>query len=78
MAGKAVGIWLPLSCFASLGLEHSIANMFIFSLAALSGGTVTLAAAATNLAVVTAGNVVGAAGVLAGLLGLAYGSKAAA
>eukprot|EP00438_Fugacium_kawagutii_P002870 Skav222164 [mRNA] locus=scaffold3048:74411:75115:- [translate_table: standard] len=27
--GKAVAIWLPISAFVTLGLEHSVANMFI-------------------------------------------------
>lgn len=73
MAGKAVGIWLPLSCFASLGLEHSVANMFFFALAAFSGAGAPLAGVLGNLAVVSLGNVVGAAAVLAGLLKLGHG-----
>ena len=74
MFGKAIGIWLPLSCFASLGLEHSIANMFIFALAEFSGSGAPLAGVLGNLAVVSLGNVVGAAVVLAGLLKLGHGS----
>lgn len=74
MFGKAVGIWLPLSCFASLGLEHSVANMFIFAMAQFSGSGAPLAGVAGNLLVVTLGNVVGAAVVLAGLLKLGHGS----
>lgn len=74
MIGKAIGIWLPLSCFASLGLEHSIANMFIFALAQFSGAGAPLAGVLGNLAVVSLGNVVGAAVVLAGLLKLGHGS----
>jgi formate/nitrite transporter len=73
MAGKAAGIWFPLSAFASLGLEHCVANMFIFALAAGTGGAFDVAGAALNLAVVTAGNVVGGAGVLAGLLAVGHG-----
>lgn len=64
-----------LSCFASLGLEHSIANMFIFALAQLTGQGASLAGAATNLLVVSLGNVVGAAAVLAVLLKLGHGSR---
>ena len=74
MAGKAVGIWLPLSCFASLGLEHSVANMFVFALAAFSGAGAPVAGVVGNLVVVSLGNVVGAAVVLAGLLKLGHGS----
>ena len=75
MAGKAVGIWLPLSCFASLGLEHSVANMFIFALAQFSGSGAPVAGVIGNLVVVSLGNVVGAAVVLAGLLKLGHGSS---
>jgi len=75
MAGKAIGIWLPLSCFASLGLEHSVANMFIFALAQLTGNPAPVAGVVGNLVVVSLGNVVGAAVVLAGLLKLGHGSS---
>jgi formate/nitrite transporter len=74
MFGKAIGIWLPLSCFASLGLEHSVANMFVFALAAFSGAGAPVAGVVGNLVVVSVGNVVGAAVVLAGLLKLGHGS----
>lgn len=31
-AGKMVAIWFPISAFIALGLEHSVANMFIIPL----------------------------------------------
>ena len=74
LTGKAVGILFPLSAFASLGLEHCIANQYIFALAALTGAPFSWVGALANLAVVTAGNVVGGAGVLAGLLAVGHGS----
>lgn len=73
LPGKAAAIWFPLSAFASLGLEHCIANMFIFALAGFTGASFSVAGAAANLAVVTAGNVVGGAGVLAGLMAVGHG-----
>ena len=33
-AGKAVAIWLPISAFVAMGLEHSVANMFIIPVSA--------------------------------------------
>ncbi|CAG9466324.1 unnamed protein product [Pedinophyceae sp. YPF-701] len=78
LASKFVGILLPLSCFASLGLEHSVANMFIITLGMLGGADVTFAQMmTTNIIPVTIGNFVGAAVVLGGIYGAAYGKKAA-
>jgi len=73
LPGKAVGILFPLSAFASLGLEHCIANQFIFALAALGGAPFCAGGAAANLVVVTLGNVIGGAGVLAGLMAVGHG-----
>eukprot|EP00977_Amphora_coffeiformis_P000467 scaffold115_cov172-Amphora_coffeaeformis.AAC.13 len=39
MTGKLVGCWFPISTFVGIGLEHSIANLFILPLALLLGGT---------------------------------------
>jgi formate/nitrite transporter FocA (FNT family) len=33
LTGKAVGIILPISAFAAVGFEHSIANQFLVSAA---------------------------------------------
>lgn len=68
LAGKAAGIWFPLAAFASLGFEHSIANQYVFALAALQGASPGWAGVATNLAAVTLGNVVGAVVILGGLM----------
>lgn len=32
LTGKAVGIWLAISCFAAVGFEHCIANQFLITL----------------------------------------------
>jgi formate transporter len=39
LVGKLVGCWFPISTFVGIGLEHSIANLFIFPCALLLGGT---------------------------------------
>lgn len=31
LAGKMVAVWFPISAFVALGLDHSVANMFIVS-----------------------------------------------
>lgn len=39
LCGKLVGCWFPISTFVGIGLEHSIANLFILPCAMLVGGT---------------------------------------
>ncbi|KAL3922917.1 MAG: hypothetical protein SGILL_001948 [Bacillariaceae sp.] len=39
LVGKLVGCWFPISTFVGIGLEHSIANLFILPCAMLVGGT---------------------------------------
>lgn len=40
MAGKMVGIWFPISAFVMMGMEHSVANMFMLPLGLISGSYV--------------------------------------
>ncbi|HMO72117.1 MAG TPA: formate/nitrite transporter family protein, partial [Paracoccaceae bacterium] len=47
--GRILAIVWPVAAFVALGLEHSVANMFLFPLAALAGAQVTAAEAAANL-----------------------------
>ena len=77
LTSKAVGVWFPLSCFASLGFEHVVANMYMFALAAFQGAPAPVGGVVANLATVTLGNVAGAAIVLGGLMAAAYASPAA-
>ena len=35
LAGKLVGVWFPISTFVAIGLEHSVANLFIMPAALL-------------------------------------------
>merc|ERR1719359_2307064 len=37
MTGKMVGIWFPISAFVCMGMEHSVANMFMLPLGLISG-----------------------------------------
>lgn len=39
LVGKLVGCWFPISTFVGIGLEHSIANLFILPCALLLGGS---------------------------------------
>lgn len=42
MTGKMVGCWFPISTFVGIGLEHSIANLFILPLALMLGAPLSL------------------------------------
>ena len=37
MTGKMVGIWFPISAFVAMGMEHSVANMFLIPAGILAG-----------------------------------------
>lgn len=69
---KVLVVMLPVATFVAAGFEHSVANVFIFAAAAFLGD-LDLAGAMTNLAVVTTGNVVGGAGLVAGVYAWVYG-----
>lgn len=60
--GKILAILWPIAAFVLLGLEHSVANMFLLPLGILAGAEVGWGAAAVNIAWVTLGNVIGGAG----------------
>ena len=70
--GKMMAVLWPVTVFVLLGLEHSIANMFLLPLGMLAGAEVTLAAAASALIWVTLGNIVGGAGGVALAYRFAY------
>lgn len=62
MIGKMTAVWFPISAFVALGLDHSVANMFIIPLGMLRGAEITFAQFITkNLIPVTLGNIVGGA-----------------
>jgi formate/nitrite transporter len=72
VTGKILAILWPIAGFVTLGLEHSVANMFLLPLGALAGADVPLTGALTNLLIVTLGNVAGGAGGVALAYRFAY------
>jgi formate/nitrite transporter FocA (FNT family) len=68
VTGKIFAILWPISAFVLLGLEHSVANMYLVPAGWWAGADVTAGAFLATLAAVTVGNVVGGAGGV----GLAY------
>ncbi len=74
LAGKIVGVWFPISAFVMLGLEHSIANMFIIPLGMKAGaGLSTMDFLMKNILPVTLGNILAGACVFAGSYSFLYG-----
>ena len=74
LTGKFVGIWLPISAFASVGYEHCIANQFIFSIALMRGAPLTARQIIVdNLIPSTLGNWVGGAICVATVYAFIYG-----
>ena len=63
LAGKLLGLVMPISAFITIGLEHSIANFYLLSAAVLAGAPITPFAIAVNLLAVTVGNALGGCGV---------------
>ncbi len=63
ITGKAIGIWIPVMTFVTIGFEHSIANMFFIPAAIYSGADITWSQfIINNLIPATLGNIVGGAG----------------
>jgi len=57
LPGKALAILFPISAFISIGLEHSVANMFIIPAGIMAGANVTWGQFfMSNLLPVTLGN----------------------
>ncbi|CAM9139835.1 unnamed protein product [Ectocarpus sp. 6 AP-2014] len=74
-AGKFFAIFLPISAFVALGLDHSVANMFLIPLGMALGAGVTWSQfLLANLLPVTLGNIVGGAVAVCGLYSGAFGS----
>jgi len=74
LAGKMVAVWFPISAFVALGLDHSVANMFIIPLGMMRGASITTSDfLLKNLIPVTLGNIVGGALCVMGIYGSAYG-----
>ena len=74
VAGKTIPIWFCISAFIAIGLEHSVANMFIIPLGIFNGAAVTWKSFfLANLLPVTLGNIVGGAVCVAAAFSMAYG-----
>ncbi|QGX97821.1 formate/nitrite transporter family protein [Roseovarius faecimaris] len=71
-AGKILAILWPISAFVLLGLEHSVANMYLFPQGVLAGSTAPIGAMVANLIWVTLGNILGGAGGVALAYHFAY------
>ena len=74
LAGKMVGIWFPISTFVAIGLEHSVANLFILPLGLLAGAPLTVSdVLLKNLLPVTIGNALSGALIVGAGLSFAHG-----
>jgi formate/nitrite transporter len=71
---KILAVLWPVAGFVALGLEHSVANMFLFPAGIWAGADVTTAGVVGNLLWVSLGNVVGGAGGVALAYRFAYGA----
>lgn len=75
LPGKMLAAYLPVMAFITLGLEHSVANMFFCSLGIASGAPVSVGQFLLgNLLPVTLGNVVAGAACMAGSYSFAFGA----
>lgn len=68
-------VWFPISAFVSIGLCHSVANMFFIPLGIMRGAEITIGQMFfKNLIPVTLGNIVGGALCVMAPYGNAFGS----
>lgn len=74
--GKALGIWIPVMLFVTLGYEHSIANMFFIPMAMYMGADITWGQFIwDNLIPATIGNIIGGAVFIGLFYGYVYSKK---
>ncbi|GIL51906.1 hypothetical protein Vafri_7812 [Volvox africanus] len=75
VTGKAVGVYLPVSAFVTLGTEHVIANQFELSLAKMLGSGIPLRTIiGSNWVPATIGNIIGGAFFVGTLYAGTYGT----
>ncbi len=72
VSGKILALVWPIASFVLLGLEHSVANMYLIPQGMMAGAGVSAGALVYNLLFVTLGNIVGGAGGVALAYRLAY------
>mmetsp|Transcript_99399 Transcript_99399/g.186726 ORF Transcript_99399/g.186726 Transcript_99399/m.186726 type:complete len:396 (+) Transcript_99399:101-1288(+) len=74
IGAKAMAVFFPITGFVALGLEHSVANMFLIPFGMLSGAQVSIADMLfKNLIPVTLGNLIGGALFVAYVYKVAFG-----
>lgn len=74
LGGKAIGVWLPISAFVTMGLEHCVANMFMIPCGMSLGANITTYEfLVNNLIPVTIGNTIAGATFVGTAYSLAYG-----
>jgi formate/nitrite transporter len=66
VSGKILAIWFPIAVFVLSGTEHIVANMFYLTMAFFNGAEITMAGILTSFGVVTLGNFIGGAIIIAG------------
>lgn len=77
ITGKALGLWIPVMLFVTLGFEHSIANMFFIPAAIYSGADILWSDfIIKNLIPATIGNIVGGAGLVGCIYWYIYSKEA--
>merc|ERR1719416_137967 len=75
LIGKMVAVWFPISAFVALGLDHSVANMFMIPLGMMRGAEISIADFfIKNLIPVTLGNIVGGFLCVMGPYGSSFGN----
>jgi len=75
LGGKMVGIWFPISAFVAMGMEHSVANMFLLPAGILSGAPITIAKMVVrNWIPVAIGNAIAGAVCVAASYSYAFGA----
>lgn len=72
VTGKILAIVWPVTAFVALGLEHSVANMYLLPVGLLAGAPGAAADALANISIATIGNVLGGAGGVALAYRLAF------
>lgn len=66
VTGKIMAIWFPITVFVLSGTEHIVANMFYLVMAFVNGASITITGIMTSFGVVTLGNFIGGAIIIAG------------
>ncbi|KAG2483579.1 hypothetical protein HYH03_017586 [Edaphochlamys debaryana] len=75
LPGRILGLWPPITAFVAIGLEHSVANMFVIPLGMMLGAKVTWSQFfLNNLLPVTLGNTIAGVFMMAIAYSISYGA----